>query len=147
MSYISKVIMRKINKQVMKKENKMNLWYYQTQEKLEYIMKEVLTKELGEGYEDKLSYTYEDWDKFSSLDITKRHLPNNELWSKVFLMTYPISGNDITIDLLKELSNNDYTLSDETFHLGNLLMSSWDIQEWYTEISKVKLLNFIMKNK
>ena len=116
-------------------ENKMNLWYYQTQEKLEYIMKKMLTQKLGEGYEDKLSYTYEDWDTFSSLFSTRVYI-DTPLWSKVFLMTYPISGNDITIDLLKELSNNDYTLSDEPFDLGSILLVSLNIQEWYDEISK-----------
>ena len=125
-----------------KMENKMNLWYYQTQEKLEYIMKKYLTQKLGEGYEDKLSYTYEDWDMFSSLPSTKVYL-SNPLWSKVFLMTYPISGNDITIDLLKELCSNDYLLSDQPFDLGNILLVSLDIQEWYTEIEKENLVSYI----
>jgi hypothetical protein len=118
-----------------KMKNEMNQWYYETQEKLEYIMKNVLTLKLGKGYEDKLSYTYEDWDMFSSLPSSKVYI-SNPLWSKVFLMTYPISGNDITIDLLKELSNNDYTLSDKPFDLGSILLVSSDIQEWYSEISK-----------
>ena len=116
-------------------KNEMNQWYYETQEKLEYIMKNVLTLKLGEGYEDKLSYTYEDWDMFSSRPSSKVYI-SNPLWSKVFLMTYPISGNDITIDLLKELSNNDHTLSDKPFDLGSILLVSSDIQEWYSEISK-----------
>jgi hypothetical protein len=117
-------------------ENKMNLWYYQTQQRLEYIMKEVLTKELGEGYEDKLGSTYEDWEIFSSKDNTKHNFSNLELFSKVFLLTSPISEKDITIDLLKELYNNDYVLSDTPFDLGNIFMVSLDIQEWYNEISK-----------
>lgn len=116
-------------------ENKMNDWYYLTQEKLEYIMKNLLTHKFGEGYEDKLGSTYEDWEIFSSLPATKVYI-TNPLWSKVFLMTYPISGNDITIDLLKEMCSNDSLLSDEPFDLGSILLISLDIQEWYSEISK-----------
>jgi len=45
--------------------------------------------------------------------------------------------------LLKELSKNDYTLSDEPFDLGNILLVSLDIQEWYTEIEKENLVSYI----
>ena len=117
-------------------ENKMNLWYYQTQQRLEYVMKNVLTQELGEGYEDKLLTTYQDWEIFSSMNNTKHNFSNLELFSKVFLLTSPISKKDISIDLLKELYNDDYVLSDTPFDFGNIFMVSLDIQNWYNEISK-----------
>ena len=118
-------------------QNQMSVWYYQTQQELEYVMKNVLTQELGEGYEDKLFSTYEDWEIFSSLDVTKKHL-TNPLFSKVFLLTFPISEKDISIDLLIELYNNDYVLSDTPFDLGDIFLSSFDIRECYNKILKLK---------
>jgi hypothetical protein len=122
-------------------ENNLNSLYYQTQQELEYVMKNVLTQELGEGYEDKLFSTYEDWEIFSSLDVTKKHL-TNPLFSKVFLLTSPISEKDISIDLLKELYNNDYILSNTPFDLGDIFLSSFDIRECYNKINRIKYKNF-----
>ena len=102
-------------------------FYYETQNKLETVIKNFMETNYGSDYENKLIYTYHDWDLFSTKEI--------EL-GKTFLLIYPIHNIEINNDSLKEVYNNDYSLSEIPFSVDKIFDVSEKINQLYLEISK-----------
>ena len=98
-------------------------FYFETQTKLESLIKSFMETKFGKDYEDKLTYTYEDWDLFSTKEISL---------AKTFLLVYPIHNMEINNDTIEKLYNDDYDLSETPFDVNKI----FEVSEIINKLSK-----------